>query len=243
MRPEQWATRPAPQSLVGKETMSGSAAPELAARLAAARLYVVTAASHAPAQVEEVVRAACGGGADVVQLRRKNDDALQTLRLAERCRAVTAAAGVLFVVNDRLDVAMAAAADGVHLGQDDLPLVAARRLWPGRIVGRSTHSLAQALDAAAEGADYLGVGPVYATPTKPGRPAVGLALVGAAADAVRIPWFAIGGVEAGNMAAVLGAGARRIAVVRAVCDAPDVAAAARELASALQRSGDAQVVA
>jgi thiamine-phosphate pyrophosphorylase len=243
MRPEQWATRPAPPSLVGKETMSGSAAPELAARLAAARLYVVTAASHEPAQVEDVVRAACCGGADVVQLRRKGDDALATLRLAESCRTITAAAGVLFVVNDRLDVAMAAAADGVHLGQDDLPLAAARRLWPGRVVGRSTHSLAQAVAAEAEGADYLGVGPVYATPTKPGRPAVGLSLVGSAARAVGIPWFAIGGVDASNVAAVLGAGARRIAVVRAVCDAPDVTAATRELAATLMRATAAEVVA
>src|SRR5579864_5694904 len=117
--------------------MPGSATPELTARLAAARLYVVTAASHAPARVEDVVRAACAGGAGVVQLRRKGDAGLETLRLAERCRRITADAGVLFVINDRLDVAMACDADGVHLGQDDLPLDAARRLWPGHIAGRS----------------------------------------------------------------------------------------------------------
>ncbi len=209
--------------------MSGSAAPDLAARLAAARLYVVTTAGHTPAQVAEVVRAACDGGAGVVQLRRKDEDALETVRLASLCRSLTARAGVLFVVNDRLDVAMAADADGVHLGQDDLPLQVARRLWPGRIVGRSTHSLAQALAAEAEGADYIGVGPVHATPTKPGRPAVGLSLVSEVAAQVRLPWFAIGGIDESNAGAVLAAGARRIAVVRAVCDAADVAGAARRL--------------
>jgi thiamine-phosphate pyrophosphorylase len=135
-----------------------------AERLTAARLYVVTEAAHDASRVEDVVRAACAGGADVVQLRRKGDDGLATLRLAERVRELTAAAGVLFVVNDRLDVAMAVSADGVHLGQDDLPVAVARRLWPRALVGRSTHSLAQALAAQDEGADYIGVGPVFATP-------------------------------------------------------------------------------
>ena len=204
-------------------------------RLVAARLYVVTDARQSPAQVEAVVGAACAGGADVVQLRRKGDGGLETLRLAERCRALTAASGVLFVVNDRLDVAMAAGADGVHLGQDDLPVAAARALWPGHLVGRSTHSLDQAVAAVAEGADYIGVGPVYATPTKPGRPAVGLSLVAevARSAAVSVPWFAIGGIDGGCLADVVAAGARRVAVVRAVCDAEDVARAVRSLRAAL----------
>ena len=203
-------------------------------RLVAARLYVVTDARQSPAQVEAVVAAACAAGADVVQLRRKGDAGLETLRLAERCRALTAAAGVLFVVNDRLDVAMAAGADGVHLGQDDLPLPAARALWPGVIVGRSTHSLEQAVAAVAEGADYIGVGPVHATPTKPGRPAVGLSLVSQVAAArLPLPWFAIGGIDAASLPDVVAAGARRVAVVRAVCEAPDVASAVRSLRAAL----------
>jgi len=223
--------------------MSGSAAPELVARLAAARLYVVTAAAHEPARVAEGVRAACAGGAGVVQLRRKGDDALETLRLAERCRAITAAAGTLLVVNDRLDVAMACDADGVHLGQDDLPLEAARRLWPGRIVGRSTHSLDQALQAQAEGADYAGVGPVYATPTKPGRPAAGTGFVAEAAAHLRIPWFAIGGVDGETLQQVLDAGARRVAVVRAVCDAHDVERATRALREAVEAHAAPEVVA
>lgn len=216
----------------GQETMSGAEPPipfDLAVRLASARLYVVTSAAHAPL-VEEVVRAACDGGVAVVQLRRKGDEGLEAFRLAERCRAITADAGVLFVVNDRLDVAMAVDADGVHLGQSDLPLAVARRLWPGRLCGRSTHSLAQALAAVEEGADYIGVGPVFATPTKPGRPAVGLSLLGEVATAsLGIPWFAIGGIDAANLPDVLRAGAQRVAVVRAVCDAADVAAAARAL--------------
>lgn len=223
--------------------MPGSAAPDLAARLRAARLYVVTMAAQAPAQVEDVVRAACAGGAGVVQLRRKGDDGLETLRLAERCRRITADAGVLLVVNDRLDVAMAADADGVHLGQDDLPLAVPRRLWPGRIAGRSTHSLEQALAAEGEGADYLGVGPVHATPTKPGRPAVGVELVSQVAAIVQMPWFAIGGIDTGNVAAVLQAGARRVAVVRAVCDASDVEGATRALLRLVEQGSAAEAVA
>ena len=203
--------------------------PALAARLRRVRLYVVSDAGHPPARVLDTVAAACAGGADAVQLRRKDGDDLDTLRLAERCRELTAAAGVLLIVDDRLDVAMAVGADGVHLGQADLPIAVARALWPGRLVGVSTHSLAQALAAEAAGADYLGVGPVWATPTKPGRPAVGLELVAAVASAVAIPWLAIGGIDAGNAASVLDAGARRLAVVRAVCAAADPAAAAGEL--------------
>jgi thiamine-phosphate pyrophosphorylase len=114
-------------------------------------------------------------------------------------------------------------------------VVAARALWPGRIVGRSTHSLDQALAAVAEGADYIGVGPVFATPTKPGRPAVGLSLVAEVARCARVslPWFAIGGIGAARLGDVVAAGARRVAVVRAVCEAADVAAAVRSLRAAL----------
>jgi thiamine-phosphate pyrophosphorylase len=207
-----------------------------AERLARVRLYVITAAGDPPERVLATVRAACAAGAEVVQLRRKDEDARLTLRLAERCREiVTPGAGTLLVVNDRVDIAMAAGADGVHLGQDDLPVAAARRLWPQGIIGRSTHSLGQALAAQAEGADYIGVGPVFATPTKPGRPAVGLGLVRAVAGAgLRIPWVAIGGVAASTVGAVLGAGARAVAVVRAVSAAPDPEAAARDLHAAVR---------
>jgi thiamine-phosphate pyrophosphorylase len=201
-----------------------------AERIARVRLYVITAAEDPPERVLATVRAACDAGAEAVQLRRKGEDARLTLGLAERCREITAASGTLLVVNDRLDIAMAAGADGVHLGQDDLPVGAARRLWPQGLLGRSTHSLGQALAAQAEGADYIGVGPVWATPTKPGRPAVGLELVRAVAAAgLRIPWVAIGGVDAASVGEVLGAGARAVAVVRAVSAAGDPGAAARGL--------------
>jgi thiamine-phosphate pyrophosphorylase len=142
--------------------------------------------------------------------------------------------GRLFIVNDHLDIAMAAGADGVHLGQADLPLVAVRRVWgPGHLVGRSTHSLEQARAAAAEGADYIGIGPVFATPTKPGRPAVGLELLRPAASELAIPWFAIGGIDSANLAQVLAAGASRVAVVRAVSSAADPAEAAAALLARL----------
>lgn len=201
----------------------------LLARLAAMRLYVVTDAAQSPARTLAVVEAACAGGADVVQLRRKSDDARETLELAERCRAITARRGVLLVVDDRLDIALAAGADGVHLGQDDLPLAAARRLWPQGLIGCSTHSSEQLLGAQAEGADYLGVGPVHATPTKPGRRAVGVELVAQAAELARIPWVAIGGVDEPTVGAVLDAGASAVAVVRAVAGADDITGAARRL--------------
>jgi thiamine-phosphate pyrophosphorylase len=235
MRPRQrvpaWtvsARHGTPMSIIPEHTTDRTAAAE---RLARVRLYVITAAEDPPERVLATVRAACDTGAEVVQLRRKGEDARLTLRLAERCRELAApGGGTLLVVNDRLDIAMAAGADGVHLGQDDLPVAAARRLWPEGLVGRSTHSLGQALAAQAEGADYIGVGPVWATPTKPGRPAVGLELVGAVAAAgLRIPWVAIGGVDSATVAAVLGAGARSVAVVRAVTAAADPTAAARRL--------------
>jgi thiamine-phosphate pyrophosphorylase len=220
-------------SVIPEHTTDRTAAAE---RLARVRLYVITAATDPPERVLATVRAACDAGAEVVQLRRKGEEARLTLRLAERCREIVTPGGdTLLVVNDRLDIAMAAGADGVHLGQDDLPLAAARRIWPQGLLGRSTHSLAQALAAESEGADYIGVGPVWATPTKPGRPAVGLELVSAVAAArLRIPWVAIGGVDAGNVAEVLAAGAAAVAVVRAVTAAADPVAAARRLHDAIR---------
>lgn len=215
---------------------SGSADVQLLRRMEAVRLYVVTAAEDSGERTVHVVRAACAGGAGAVQLRRKGEPDIEMVRLAERCRNVASAAGVLFIVNDHLEVAMRVDADGVHLGQDDAPIEVARRRWPGRLVGRSTHSLEQALTAQAEGADYLGVGPVYATPTKPGRPAVGLGLVEAVASRLQIPWVAIGGIDASTLPAVLAAGARRVAVVRAVCGATDPAVATANLRDVVQEA-------
>ena len=164
----------------------------------------------------------------MVQIREKEMPDRELLAALEQARAVTRRLGVPLVVNDRPDLARLAGADYVHVGQDDLPVAAARRFGVG--VGVSTHAPRE-IDGA-EG-DYIGVGPVYETPTKAGRPAVGLELVRYAAARARLPWFAIGGIDASNVRDVLAAGARRIAVVRAIGDAADPAAAARELRSAL----------
>ncbi|MDP9325382.1 MAG: thiamine phosphate synthase [Candidatus Dormibacteraeota bacterium] len=202
--------------------------------LSDARLYVISAEGPPEDQVS-ILCAAVDGGAGIVQLRNKTAPAAALVSAARRLTAYCRPRGVPVIVNDHLDVAIDAEADGVHLGQDDLDIVEARRRWqPGGLVGRSTHSLDQALAASAAGADYLGVGPVFATPTKPGRPAVGTELVAeVAAAGIEIPWFAIGGIDAGSIDTVLAAGARRVAVVRAVCAVADPAAAAAELKARL----------
>jgi thiamine-phosphate pyrophosphorylase len=190
-----------------------------------ARLYLITPARP---DLEEFLAAAIRGGVDLVQLRDKGAGDGRLLAALHRARAVTRRLGVPLVVNDRPDLAILAEADAVHVGQDDLPVAAARQFGIG--VGLSTHAPAE-VDAAE--ADYIGVGPVYATPTKAGRHAVGLELVRYAAERARVPWFAIGGIDRGNVADVVAAGARRIAVVRAIGDAPDPEAAAAELRAAV----------
>ena len=169
------------------------------------------------------------GGVDVVQLREKGLPDGTLLDVLEEARSVTRRLGVPLVVNDRPDLAVLVGADFVHVGQEDLPVGAARRFGLG--VGLSTHA-PEEIDAAD--ADYLGVGPVFATPTKPGRPAVGLDLVRYAAERARVPWFAIGGINATNVRNVVGAGARRVAVVRAITEATDPERAARELREQLE---------
>jgi thiamine-phosphate pyrophosphorylase len=196
--------------------------------LRAARLYLVCGE-----QTDAFLERALRGGVDIVQLRLKDADDETTIATARRYVAVCRAHGVPLILNDRPDLVSATGADGVHVGQDDLPVAQARALvGPDRIVGLSTHSPAQIDAAAAQPeVDYIGVGPVHATPTKPGRPAVGLDLVRYAAGHAATPYFAIGGIDAGNVAAVRSAGATRIAVVRAITDAPDPEAAARALRS------------
>ena len=198
-------------------------------RLAAARLYLVC-----DAVPSSVVDGALRGGADVVQLRLKQarDDRLRAE--AERIRALTAAHGALFILNDRPDLAAEVEADGVHVGQDDMPVSRARELvGPERLVGLSTHTPAQIDAANRSGADYIGVGPVHATPTKPGRPAVGLGLIEHAAGHATLPFFAIGGITEDNAAAVRAAGATRLAVVRAITLAEDPERAAAALRAAI----------
>jgi thiamine-phosphate pyrophosphorylase len=170
-------------------------------------------------------------GVDIVQLRDKDMEARHLLQVAEVVRSRTAEFGALFVVNDRVDLAIAAGADAVHLGQGDLPAAEARRqAGPGMLIGLSTHTPDEVAAAAEGGVDYIGVGPVHATPTKPGRPAVGTGLVSyAAGRAPDLPFFAIGGIDAATLPAVLAAGATRVCVLRALTEAADPGRAAREL--------------
>jgi thiamine-phosphate pyrophosphorylase len=197
-----------------------------------ARLYFVCDTRPGGRPLEDVLRPALAGGVDAFQLRDKEAADAEVLAAAGVARELCREAGALFIVNDRPDLAVAAGADGVHVGQDDVPVAQARAIvGPERIVGLSTHSRAQ-IDAAA-GVDYIAVGPVYATPTKAGRPAVGLELVSYAAAHARAPFFAIGGIDSANVAAVAGAGATRVVVVRAIANAADPAAAARALRAGL----------
>jgi thiamine-phosphate pyrophosphorylase len=202
-------------------------------RLARSRLYVVTDARSARGDLHDFLEAVLQAGADIVQLREKDAEAGDLLRWGEVFRAASDRHGALFVVNDRPDVAVALEADGVHVGQNDMPPEVTRRLvGPDLIVGLSTHSREQ-LRAASPRADYVCVGPVHSTPTKPGRPAVGLDLVRTAAGRERRPWFAIGGIDPETLPDVVGCGARRIVVVRAVTESDDPGQAVRTLLAAL----------
>ena len=209
--------------------MPGLTGSEIRQRLEQAVLYLCTGIRP---DLGSFVSAALAGGVDIVQLREKGLEARPELAalsvIAEQC----ARYGALLAVNDRADVALAAGADILHLGQDDLPVSDARRILGDDIaIGRSTHSLDQASDALVEpGVDYFCVGPCWPTPTKPGRVAPGLELVRSVAglDGAR-PWFAIGGIDAGRLGEVRIAGASRVVVVRAITSAADPEMAAREL--------------
>ena len=205
-------------------------------RLRSARLYLVC-----DDQPDEFLAAALGAGVDIIQLRMKDapDDAI--VSAGRRFASIAAEHGALFILNDRPDLAAATGADGVHVGQDDIPVADARAiLGLERLVGLSTHSPAQ-VDAAADApVDYIGVGPVHETPTKPGRPAVGLELVRYAAGHATVPFFAIGGIMPANVHAVRDAGATRIAVVRALTEAQDPELVARSLRTAIA-GGEAEV--
>ena len=174
------------------------------------------------------------GGADLIQLRDKRLDDRQILQRAGILRRLTADTACCYIVNDRPDLARATDADGVHLGQEDLPIALAREiLGPRALVGVSTHSLPQAMQAEAEGTSYVGVGPTFASTTKTFDQFPGLNLLEQVAGTVRIPSFAIGGIDAGNLHRVQGTGIRRIAVSSAVWQAADVEAACRQLRNAL----------
>jgi thiamine-phosphate pyrophosphorylase len=195
---------------------------------------VVTDARSRTGDLPSFLEAVLGAGTDLIQLREKDAEAGDLLRWGERFRDAAGRHGALFVVNDRPDVALALGADGVHVGQDDLPPSVARRIvGPDAIVGLSCHTRAQ-LDARPRDVDYVTAGPVHATPTKPGRAGTGLGLVRHAAGAVRDrPWFAIGGLDVRTLPEAVKAGAHRIVVVRAVTEARDPGEAVRSLLAAL----------
>jgi thiamine-phosphate pyrophosphorylase len=195
------------------------------------RLYVITDRVLSGRSHEAQAEAAIAGGATAIQLRDKTAPARVLVEVGERLAALCRARGVVFIVNDRADVAMACGADGVHVGEDDLPVAAARRLLgPGKIVGASAGTVEAARRAEAEGADYLGVGAVFSTGTKADAgDAIGLEALARIVRAVRIPVVGIGGITVENAAAVIRAGAAGVAVVSAVVAQPDIAAAARAL--------------
>jgi thiamine-phosphate pyrophosphorylase len=213
------------------QTVGVDSGAERRARLQDAHLYFVADRGG----LEHALDGALRGGADLVQLRDKtaDDDAIVAAAAwaAERCAAHDA----LFILNDRPDLAVRVGADGVHVGQDDTSVAEARAIvGADRIVGLSTHSVAQADAGAVSGADYIAVGPVHATPTKEGRPAIGLDPVRhAAAHIDRLPWFAIGGMEPRTIGAAVAAGATRAVVVRAIAHASDPEAVTRALRAVL----------
>jgi thiamine-phosphate pyrophosphorylase len=207
-------------------------------RLDAARLYFVCDARPHGRSAEPVLEAALRNGAEMIQLRDKQLAEDELVEAARAFRELATEHDALFVLNDRPDLVEACAADGVHIGQDDMPPGEARRALPAdALLGLSTHSRDQ-IEAAHElgddGPDYLSVGPVWATPTKEGRPATGVELIDTAARIARLPWFAIGGINGENVGEVVAAGARRVVVVRAIRDAEDPARAARTLRDALE---------
>ncbi len=197
-------------------------------RFARVRLYVLLTRRLCKGDPLSVAAAAIDGGADCIQLREKDAPDRDVLSLARRLRELTAAADVMMIVNDRPDIAVAVGADGVHLGQDDLPVAAARRVLGDRpIVGRSTHTLDQARAADAEGADYVAVGPMFPTDTKDAGPIAGVETFRQVAAEVTRPLVVVGGITAANVGVLVAAGARRVAVCSAVIAADDPAGAAR----------------
>lgn len=202
---------------------------EAAERLRDARLYAIF-----DLETSSLIPTAIDGGADIVQLRDKDASADQLVAAGRALAGACRARGALFVLNDRPDLALECGADGVHVGQEDESPADVRAMAGDRLLlGVSTHSPEQVEAAERSDADYFAVGPVHATPTKPGRPAVGLDLVRYAAEHAGKPWFAIGGIDPGNAGVVVEAGATRLAVVRAIRDADDPRKAARALRAAL----------
>ena len=206
-------------------------------RLHNARLYlvagkdVVSQRLYTDNEFLSIIEKSIEGGVDIIQLREKNENETKILNLAKEIRKIISGTDVLFIINDRVDLALAADADGVHLGQDDLSVSEARKITPeGFIIGLSTHSIEQGKGALNSGVDYIGVGPVFQTPTKPDYKAAGLEYVSWAKDNLKnIPWFAIGGIDDGNINKVTDAGAKRVAIVRAIMNSNDPKSVTKKL--------------
>jgi thiamine-phosphate pyrophosphorylase len=207
---------------------------ERRARLAAARLYLICPATPEGGDLPELIRGAVAGGVDVVQLREKHLPDEELAAVANAARALCERLGALLMIDDRPAVAREAGADGVHVGPHDMPVGEVREIvGPDMLIGLSTHAPAE-IDAVDPSiVDYFSVGPVHATPIKPDRPAAGLGLVRHAAAHPAVPFFAIGGLDASNLAVTLDAGAKRVCVLRAIADAEDPEQAARALREVL----------
>ena len=208
-----------------------------AADLSRCRLYAILDLGYvelvaAPKMVEALVR----GGVDLIQLRAKNLSAVEIEKLAGELHSVTTRHGLPLVINDHPEIARNIRAEGVHLGQDDMSIADARKIVGADCaIGKSTHSLDQAIRAFYEGADYIGFGPLFATPTKPDYQPIGFGEIGKVHDAVRIPIFCIGGIKLDNLPEVLEAGARRVVIVSGLLQAPDIPAYARAAKQLLNR--------
>ena len=211
-------------------------------RLAKARLYGILDLGYtAEDSLERVAAHLCEGGVDVVQLRAKGREEYEIEEMANRVAPIFREARVPFIINDHPELVPSVGADGAHVGQDDFTVADAR--WragraiagevPLPLIGKSTHSVEQAIAAAEEGANYIGFGPLFPTPTKAGRPAIGLGEIARVHDVVRVPIFCIGGVKLENLDAVIAAGARRVVIVSGILQARDVVAYCREVRAML----------
>ena len=200
------------------------------------KLYAILDLAYvAPYDAEKVARELLRGGADLLQLRGKTQAVAELRELASRLHGLTSAAGVPLIINDHAEIARDLPVEGLHLGQDDLPIAAAREVvqrdcW----IGKSTQSLAQASAAVTEGADYIGFGPLFATPTKPTYPPIGTADIRRVHELVQLPVFCIGGIKLGNLADVLRAGATRVVIVSGLLQSSDIAATTREAKTLLR---------
>ncbi len=209
-------------------------------RLKTSSLYLVTNRDgfNSDADFFTIIEKAIEGGVDIIQLREKNETEKRILEIAEGIKRLIANTNILFIVNDRVDIALACDADGVHLGQDDLPVQEARKITPySFIIGLSTHSIKQGQNSLLSSADYIGVGPVFETPTKPDYNAVGLEYVKWANDNIKqLPWFAIGGINEINIKDVINTGAKKVALVRAIMNSKNPYKATKQIKEYLTES-------